>query len=120
MNNLAKPTQGFVIFASMAGIWIAGSALIPEIVSTCSGEPELTHKLLDSVDDSAVSKIRRNESEYSLGLTRSKSFDNIATALGEFCSTGQVLISMSKYACVAATAIGIGIQIIGYIHSRKR
>ena len=33
--------------------------------------------------------IKRNESEFSLGLNRSESFENLATSLGPLCSAGQ-------------------------------
>ena len=107
--------MGFAMFATISGVWVAGNALLLEIFPY-SKNITLTKDTLDS----PASKIKRNDSEYSLVLSRSKSFDDIATTLGEFCSSGQVLVSVSQYLCVVATAIVIGIQMIGYIDSTHK
>jgi hypothetical protein len=41
-------------------------------------------------------RIPRNDSEFSLGLTRSESFENLATSIGDLCYGGQVAVYFAK------------------------
>ena len=67
-----------------------------------------TVKLSDGVIAEPLRLIPRNDSEFSLGLNRSESFENLATTLGPMCSTGQGLWLAGDYLLRGFVFIMIG------------
>ncbi len=67
---------------------VAACTILKIIASSHCKDEQLT---IDRVVEVAeeTRPIKRNESEFSLGLNRSESFENLATSLGPLCSTGQ-------------------------------
>ena len=59
----------------------------------------------DSNDNNASSKdingMSRSESEYSLGISRSKSFQKLMSEIGPFCDTGEIIIKILRFGGLA-------------------
>jgi len=55
----------------------------------------------------------RNESEFSLGLDRSKSLPNLMSELGELCESGKAFVNITKVAALLAASI-TALSFIGY------
>ena len=62
--------------------------------------------------DISSNSINRCESDFSLGLERSKSFHKELNELGPLCSTGQLLIQLSKYVAISMSAAYVFIRIM--------
>ncbi len=52
--------------------------------------------------------IVRNDSEYSLGLNRSESFENLVTSIGPLCSSGKMIWMLLQFSLKGLTVIAIG------------
>lgn len=53
----------------------------------------------------SLSSIRRNDSEYSLGLSRNDSIDKDLTTLGDLCTVGQVAVDFTRLSLIFASGL---------------
>jgi hypothetical protein len=56
-------------------------------------------------------KLPRKDSEFTLGFEKSKSVGKILNELGPLCSTGQHVVSITKFICVATLISAVTIYI---------
>ena len=115
--------SGLAIFvAAAAAISLAQANKQLLLPSTASADNE--NENLDAATNLTengpifVSSIRRNDSEYSLGLGGSESVDRDLNTLGELCSAGQVGLQLGKAA--AALAVGWVLCSVAYDRVQRR
>ena len=66
--------------------------------------------VMEAVPEKVVveNPIVRNDSEYSLGLNRSESFENLVTSIGPLCSSGQAIWLFTQYSLKGLAIVMIG------------
>lgn len=99
-NNAFMGLVSFVVTSSV--YWLYSREVSPDITLTTENLASVTKK---------GSKIKRNFSEYSLGLSRNLSVNRDLSTLGPLCDSGQMFLQITNYSLRAAigAAIGYGI-----------